>query len=292
MSDLRRVIVIVSNGVSDLGKGWLAAAIGRVLIEDESSGAIVPVKVDPMLNLEVPENVGVPMDEICRNKEDVQEFVDCHGIRAARMSDDFITYRSVGLNVYPECGIVSGHLIAQFLQTNPGFVREGEVKKRTFADLSAFFAEHLLNIAERREADTLLIETGGTVSDLEQVFIPGGLRLLGRQEFAGVTPELVLLTYFETSEETDPDCYTLKSHHIRQGIRETQSCYYGLPLIAVFARRRRVPEMLDDAMLRKELANAAYEAQLSPSRIMLLPNIEGGELEQMSELIAGTGVFT
>ena len=58
MSALKRIIAIVGNSISDVGKGWLTAAMGKALVEAKDSGAIVPIKFDPMLNTVVPENLG------------------------------------------------------------------------------------------------------------------------------------------------------------------------------------------------------------------------------------------
>lgn len=288
---LRNIYVVVCNGISDIGKGWLTAAL--IGLDPQNT---LPIKIDPLLNLTFPQNLGIPIKDICAS-EDVDAFI--HQGRASsanfRISEDIQTYSETGVRVYPECNIVAGDLINRFLNTPDEYIRKNEIKKRTFNDLARFLATEITTIARKRNPRTLVIEVGGTVEDMESVYIPGAMRFLQQQDFLGITPEIVLLTYFEFAESYDQQKYRIKTQHIRRGIINTSKVYYHLPLKACLVRRRNVPDVIPDTVLVNDLENVAYETQIPPQKIALLHNVNAASvkanLECITEIIRRTGIF-
>jgi len=280
---VENIYVIVCYGISDIGKGWLTASIGALDVEGS-----VAVKIDPLLNTRFPPHLGVPIGAICSDA-DIDAFISAGRARdrAHRVSEDMLTYMQSGLTVYPECNIVGGDLISSFLAKGETEVRPGETKKLTFNDLSYYLCSQLVDIAKRREPKTLLIEVGGTLEDPESIYIPAAIRFLAQD--MGVTPEMVLLTYFEYAEA--PGTYRVKTQSARRGLAAVSRVYYGLPIKACFVRRRTVPSSVSDDVLISDLAQAAYETQTDSSKLVLLPNVARNERARLQDAIRQTGLF-
>lgn len=288
---LESILVVVCYGISDIGKGWLTAAIAGL-----SPDHTLPLKIDPLLNLSFPQHLGLPIRTLCEETE-VAAFMQIGRADSGdfRVSEDLGTYRAAGVKVYPECNIVAGDLINRFLNSPDVYVRPGEIKKRTFNDLSRFLAEEITSIVRARTPIRLIIEIGGTVEDSESIYIPGAIRFLAQPDLLGVTPEVILLTYFDYAESSEEGRYRVKTQHIRRGILQTSRAYYHLPLKACFARRRHIPEAISDDVLRRDLCNVAYETQIASERIILLPNISQGDVREnvkgITDLVRRTGLF-
>lgn len=292
MSSLQNVYAVVCNGISDIGKGWLTAAICGL-----DPAHTVPIKIDPLLNLRFPQHLGVPIGTLCDPK-DVAAFIEQKRASNAdfKISEDMATYREAGARVYPECNIVAGDLINRFLNSPDIEIRPGEIKKRTFSDLSRFLAAEIVEIVRVRQPHTLIIEVGGTIEDSEAEYIPRAMRFLGQKDYLGVLPEIVLLTFFEYAESYDNSRYRLKTQYVRRGVTQVSQHYYNLPLKACFVRRRNVPLDVTDAVLLKDLHNAAYETQIPPEKFVFLPNVNQGSIRSNLSAITGiirqTGLFT
>ncbi|MCP4218771.1 MAG: hypothetical protein GY765_29335, partial [bacterium] len=170
-------------------------------------------------------------------------------------------------------------------------IRTGEVKKRTFNDLGRYLAADISAIVKKRKPKTLLIEVGGTIEDMESIYVPGAIRFLGKKEFLNVTPQVVLLTYFDYAEPHAEGAHRLKTQYARRGIAKVSGTYYGVPLKACFVRRRNVPDVVLDAKLEADLENVAYETQIDPREVILLPNVEKKDHWKLTELIRKTGLF-
>ena len=289
---LEKIYVVVCDGISDVGKGWLTAAVSGL-----DPQHTMPIKIDPLLTLSFPQHLGIPIQELCA-PADVEAFIQQGraSSKAFKISEDFGTYRDVGVSVYPECNIVAGDLINRFLNSPNVEIRPGEIKKRTFSDLSHFLAREITAIVRAHSPKTLIVEVGGTIEDQESVYIPGAFRFLRDSEFLGLVPEILLLTFFEYAESYDTGKYRLKTQHIRRGIIRASKTYYQLPLKACFVRRRNVPDTVPDEVLLKDLQNVAYETQVSPDRIVFLPNVSRGavrdRLRELTEVICTTGLFS
>lgn len=288
---LRHVYVVVCNGISDIGKGWLTASI--VGLQPEST---LPVKIDPLLNRSFPQHLGVEIQKLCA-PEDVQTFIQNKSVVSGefKISEDCETYAVAGAKIYPKSNIVAGDLLYRFLCTPDTEIRPGEVKKRTFNDVSHFLARELTDFVDRHRPETLIVEVGGTIEDNESIFIPGAMRLLARPDFLGIVPEIILLTYFDFAESYFEGRYRLKTQYIRRGITAVTRAYYQLPLKACFVRRRGVPTEVSDDVLCKDLANVAYETQLSLECIVLIPNVNQKTLKEnlgeLTSVLRQTGLF-
>ena len=244
---LEHIYVVVGSGMSDIGKGWLTGSIASLLPN------ALPVKIDPMLNRQFPSGIGMTLE-------------------GRVISEDFLTYKELGLPVYPECNIVGGGLLLEFLQQSEkildhGFDR-GSTKKLTFADLSEFLADKLLSLTNLLDdCRNMVIEVGGTITDSEHVYIPAAIRALGNK--ADIIPEVLVLSFFE-HPETDTGS-PARTQNIRRAIRETRK-KYSLPIKACFVRRRYVPEEFTDEQIKDEVVNIAFETQMPSTEIIYLAN--------------------
>ncbi len=259
---IEHIYVVLGSGNSDIGKGWLTATIASLLPR------ALPVKIDPLLNNQFPADLGIHLGK---------------GKRKKIVSEDFETYREMGLPVFPESNILNGALLLEFLQKPLKVLSRGDSKKLTFADLSELLAKKLFGLTNLvDECRNLVIEVGGIVTDREHIWIPNALKLLGIK--ANLTPEIVILSYIEYSEVGFP----IKTQNVRMAIRDTQS-RYGLPIKACFVRRRHVPNFITEAQIRKELLNIAFETQLSPDKVIFEENV--ADVFKLRTIVETTGLF-
>ena len=290
---MENIYIVICNGISDIGKGWLTAAITG--LDPKNT---LPIKIDPLLNISFPQHLGIAIDDLC-DADVVRDFID-QGYAPNgqfKISEDMGTYKAAGATIYPECNIVAGGLIKRFLESDNVEIRPGEIKKRTFADLSRFLATEITTIAKKYNPKTVVIEVGGTIEDQEMIYIPSTFRFLGTDDFLGIKPKIVFLTYFEYAESYEPGKYRVKTQHIRRGLKTISQRYYELPLKACFVRRRNIPQNeAKDEQLKRDLRNVAYETQLSENRIVLLPDVNSGSLtanlNAITEFLRSTKLFT
>lgn len=276
----KRIYAIVGHGTSDIGKGWLMSAIGA-----SSPINTLPIKIDPFFSLKFPKKIGKPITELCAN-DDIQSFIYDKNINPKEyiISDDFIQYKDVGMRILPECNILGGSIFKEFLlQEEKG--KNLDRSKKTFADISHFLATKITNIANKIKPETLLIEIGGTIEDNEQVYISGALRILSSNSMLGVSPEILLLTYFDYSEINIDKLERIKTRYIQQGIRTVQEKFFGIQFKMCFVRRRNIPKEIMILDLEAQLDRIIYETQFSSNKISLLPNVEWGDLHQITDLL-------
>lgn len=276
----KKIYVVVGYGTSDIGKGWLVSAIGA-----NSPVNTLPIKIDPFFSLKFPEDIGEPISELC-NKDDIQDFIYNKNINPEEyiISDDFIQYKDVGMRILPECNILGGAILKEFLE------REAENKnldksKKTFADISYFLANKITEIVNKTKPETLLIEIGGTIDDNEQIYISGALRLLSLPEMLNTPPEILLLTYFDYSEINIDKLERIKTRYVQESIRRVQEKFFGLPFRMCFVRRRNVPTEITDIDLKQQLNRVIYETQFDSSKINFLPNVEWDNLNKITVLL-------
>lgn len=258
---LQNIYIVTGSGISNIGKGWLTASIGSLL------DSALPIKIDPMLNKEFPSEIGIKLEEKI-------------------VSEDFAIYKELGLPVYPECNIMGGDLLHEFLQQPEKKLSSNITKKKTFADLSDLLADRIIKIADSKNIKNLVIELGGTSKDIEHNYIYGAMRALGLK--INVIPEIVLLSYLEY-DELDKGIFSLKTQNIRKAVKETMGSYYSLPLKVCFVRRRYVPEKITDQQIKGELVNIAYETQISLKKIVYLPNFN--DVHDLRKIIDQTKLF-
>ncbi|MCG8570482.1 MAG: hypothetical protein MJB14_10115 [Spirochaetes bacterium] len=285
--ELTNIYVVICNGISDIGKAWLMASIGKIAPE-----ITLPIKIDPLLNLSFPQQLGVDAEDLC-TLTDIEAFLETNNVKTAnlKLSEDFLTYASAGMPVFPECNIISGNLLLKFLMTQETEIRPGEVKKRTFNDVSSFLASEITSIVKKRNPKNLLIEVGGTVDDKENVYIPGAVRLLGDDQYLGVHPEIIFLTFFDYAEPHVEGAYRVKTQHIRRGITRVSSAYYGIPIKACVVRRRNVPNEIPDQVLIRDLKNVAYETQIPFEKLIYFPNIKKDQMGKLTKVLMESNLF-
>lgn len=260
--NLKKIYIIACTGISDLGKGWLTSSLGAI-----SPDRTLPIKVDPLLNLEFPRHLGVSLKKLASKTEYSGN---------VKVSEDLALYHSVGMPVYEDCNLISGALMNAFLKTKVPEIRPGETKKRTFNDLSYYFAAHITGLVQKYNPERVVIEVGGTIDDREAIFWQGAFRFLENKELLGIKPEIVLLSYFDYAEADY--AYRVKTQHIRRGLTTLMQTYYNLHMAACVVRRRHVPQTVSDEVLMSDLYNVAYETQIPYEKMVLFPNVERGEL--------------
>ncbi len=276
----KKIYVVVGYGTSDIGKGWLVSAIGA-----NSPIDTLPIKIDPFFSLKFPKDIGKPITELC-NKDDIQNFIYNKDIDPEEyiISDDFIQYKDVGMRILPECNILGGSVLKEFLSQEEEN-KNLDKSKKTFADVSYFLANKITEIANKTKPETLLIEIGGTIDDNEQIYISGALRLLSLSSMLDTSPEILLLTYFDYSEINIDKLERIKTRYVQEAIRRVQEKFFGLPFKMCFVRRRNVPTEITDSDLERQLNRIIYETQFDSRKISFLPNVEWDNLHKITILL-------
>ena len=91
---LKEILVVLCNGISDIGKGWLTASLGA--LDPENT---LPIKIDPLLNNSFPQHLGISINDLCKeNPEDVMAFINAGFADSAefKISEDMQTYKDAG----------------------------------------------------------------------------------------------------------------------------------------------------------------------------------------------------
>jgi uncharacterized protein YbbK (DUF523 family) len=253
---LKQLLVVCGFGSSDIGKGWLSASIAK------TDGRTQVIKIDPFLNQVFPSNIGITLD-------------------GAVVSDDLLTYQSMGIRVDSEDNVLNGQVLLSTMEEKDKELQRGDPKKLTFADVAEAMASRLANVV-RMDCERLVVEIGGTITDREHAWIPDAFRFLGLM--LGVSPQLVVLTYLEKSESG----YPVKTQNVRNAIRSARSIY-GLPIHSCFVRRRFVPDSVASETIRSELFNIAFEVQFPVNRLILEENY--ASVAALAEFVAILGLF-
>ncbi len=157
--------VFVSGGVlSGLGKGLVSASIGKFL---QSRGhKVVPVKCDGYLNVDPGTMNPIEHGEV---------FVLDDG---GEVDMDFGHYeRFLGIEGKFDWNLTSGKIFQSVIEKE----RNGDYLGKTvqmIPHVTDEIKERLRNIAEREEADVVVVEIGGTVGDLENmIFLEAGRQM-------------------------------------------------------------------------------------------------------------------
>lgn len=259
---LKHIYFVAGSGSSDIGKGWLASSIASLVKNP------LVIKIDPMLNQTFPKDVGLQLDGV-------------------QVSDDFASYRHFGLGVSPEQNLVMGNVWKHFLNVTitPPLIAPNQEKKLTQADLSEFLSQQIITLMKDHKPENVVIEIGGIPSDLEHSSLPAAFRLLGIHSL--VVPELIMLSYFEYVTVDGQN--RLKAQVIKDGLRNATERYAGLPLKAVFVRRKHVPTEIPNERLGIELERIAYESQTDPGKFIFLDNV--ANLDEERTIVEQSGVF-
>jgi len=214
MNESNTRFIFVTGGVlSGLGKGVVAASIGKLL---QFRGYTVDaVKIDPYLNVDPGTLNPVEHGEVfvC---EDVWEFEAAPGyrFRIAEIDQDFGTYeRFLEINMHPSNNITSGQIYLSVILKE----RVGEFLGKTIQVIPHITDEikrRILRASQRLGPDILLVEIGGTVGDIEVMPFLEALRQLilelGKERI--ILVHVTLIPFLETVGQlkTKPTQHSVK----------------------------------------------------------------------------------
>jgi len=209
-----RLIFITGGVLSGLGKGVVAASIGKIL--QFRGYRVDAVKIDPYLNVDPGTLNPIEHGEVfvC---EEVWDFEAAPGykFRLAEIDQDFGTYeRFLDLNMHPSNNITSGQIYLSVVLKE----RIGKFLGKTIQVIPHITDEikrRIKKAAERLNPDVLLVEIGGTVGDIEVMPFLEALRQLilelGKDRIALV--HVTLVPFLETVGQlkTKPTQHSVKT---------------------------------------------------------------------------------
>ena len=243
--------VVVGHPYSDIGKGWIASAVGANL------GAATPiVKIDPMLSPEFPHELGTIVD-------------------GEVVTDDALTYASRGLSFSPKMNIVMGGWTAGALRESAlgQGILGGEVPKITYADLAHRLAGDICALTLDRSA---VIEIGGCPDDEEAVLPADAVRVLASDHDYQVSLHVVSAYDYTTSSQRGHD---VKTRMPVRAIEAAMKSYWGVSLdsLRAYVRRANIPDDVTDERLRDATEKVAFKTGLKPHQVKYIPNLSRPE---------------
>lgn len=212
-----RYIFVTGGVVSGLGKGVVAASIGKIL---QMRGLKVDmIKADPYLNVDPGTLNPVEHGEVfvC---EEVWEFEPAPGYKftIAEIDQDFGTYeRFLNVNMHPSNNITSGQVYLSVILKE----RVGGYLGRTIQVIPHITDEikrRIRAVAERSQPDVLIVEIGGTVGDIEAMPFLEAVRQFRLEE----PPQNTLLVHV-TLIPYLPKVGQLKTKPTQHSVKELQS---------------------------------------------------------------------
>ncbi|UNQ73262.1 CTP synthase [Infirmifilum sp. NZ] len=230
-----RYVFVTGGVVSGLGKGVVAASIGKIF---QMRGLRVDViKADPYLNVDPGTLNPVEHGEVfvC---EDVWEFEPAPGYRftIAEIDQDFGTYeRFLDVNMHPSNNITSGQVYLSVILRE----RAGTYLGRTIQVIPHITDEikrRIRSVAERSKPDVLIVEIGGTVGDIEAMPFLEAVRQFRLEQPPGTTAlvHVTLVPFLSTLGQ-------LKTKPTQHSVKELQSM--GLqPDVIIGRSDRPLPE--------------------------------------------------
>jgi len=171
-----KLILVTGGVISGLGKGVVAASIGKIV---QSRGLSVSmIKIDPYLNPDPGTLNPVEHGEVFIT-EDVWNFSP-GGVefKIAEIDEDFGHYeRFLDINMHPSNNITSGQVMLSVILGE----RRGHYLGQTIRLIPHVTNEiksRIYGVAERERPDVLIVELGGTVGDYEAMAFVEALRQL------------------------------------------------------------------------------------------------------------------
>ncbi len=161
-----RYVFVTGGVVSGLGKGAVAASIGKLL--QARGWSVSMVKLDGYFNPDPGTMNPVEHGEIFVTEE-VWEFSPGRGVsfRIAEIDQDFGTYeRFLGVNMHPSNNVTSGQVMLSLILGE----RRGEYLGQTLRLIPHLVMEvrrRIEEAGERGGSDVVVVEQGGTVGDYE-----------------------------------------------------------------------------------------------------------------------------
>ncbi len=230
-----RYVFVTGGVVSGLGKGVVAASIGKIF---QMRGLKVDViKADPYLNVDPGTLNPIEHGEVfvC---EEVWEFEPAPGYKftIAEIDQDFGTYeRFLDVNMHPSNNITSGQIYLSVILKE----RVGSYLGRTIQvipHITDEIKDRIRRVAERSKPDVLIVEIGGTVGDIEAMPFLEAVRQFRLEQPPGTTAlvHVTLIPYLSTVGQ-------LKTKPTQHSVKELQSM--GLqPDVIIGRSDRPLPE--------------------------------------------------
>ena len=194
--------VFVTGGViSSVGKGVVAASLGRIL--QEHGIRIGIQKLDPYINVDPGTMSPYQHGEVFVTNDGAETDLDLGHYE-----------RFLGINLQRSCSVTSGQIYARVIDRE----RKGEYLGRTIQVIPHITQEIKLAIkhaAQTMECDVLIVEVGGTVGDVEEGPFLEALRELrfelGRENTLFI--HVTWLPYVQVTEElkTKPSQHSLRA---------------------------------------------------------------------------------
>ncbi len=179
MRSRTKYIVVTGGVLSGLGKGIATASVGHLL---SSKLRVIPIKCDGYLNTDPGTMNPIEHGEV---------FVLDDG---GEVDMDFGHYeRFLGVTCQSDWNLTMGKVYSRILEKE----RRGDFLGKTvqlIPHVTDEIKSHFRRIAERQEADVVLIEIGGTVGDIENELFIEAVRQLG-QEVGSQNIAYIHLTY-------------------------------------------------------------------------------------------------
>ncbi|MEM3892890.1 MAG: CTP synthase [Thermofilum sp.] len=313
-----RYIFVTGGVVSGLGKGVVAASIGKIL---QMRGVRVDmIKADPYLNVDPGTLNPVEHGEVfvC---EEVWEFEPAPGYKfsIAEIDQDFGTYeRFLDVNMHPSNNITSGQVYLSVILKE----RVGGYLGRTIQVIPHITEEikrRIRAVAQRSRPDVLIVEIGGTVGDIEAMPFLEAVRQFRLEEPPGHTllVHVTLLPYLPRvgQMKTKPTQHSVKELQsmglqpdiiigraespLPRDVREKIALYCSVPPEAVFSDPDldtvyQLPLVLDEQGLGDYIARKlGLSAQLQPEKMEEWKRIADSFLNAREEvLVAMPGKYT
>ena len=219
---MSKYIFVTGGVVSGLGKGIVAASLGRLL---KSAGYSVYVeKFDPYMNIDPGTLNPTQHGEVFVTKDGAETDLDLGHYE-----------RFIGENLSKSSSLTSGKLFQSVLNKE----RNGDYQGKTvqiIPHVTNEIKDHILQTAKESGADILITEIGGTVGDIESQPYLEALRQfsldVGRENCAFI--HVCLLLYMSCSDE-------FKSKPVQHSVRELQR--FGIfPDVVVTRSDKKPPE--------------------------------------------------
>ena len=219
---MSKYIFVTGGVVSGLGKGIVAASLGRLL---KSAGYSVYIeKFDPYMNIDPGTLNPTQHGEVFVTKDGAETDLDLGHYE-----------RFINENLTKSSSLTSGKLFQSVLNKE----RNGEYQGKTvqiIPHVTNEIKDHILNTAKESGADVLITEIGGTVGDIESQPYLEALRQfsldVGRENCAFV--HVCLLLYMACSDE-------FKSKPVQHSVRELQR-FDIFPDVVVTRSDKQPPE--------------------------------------------------
>ena len=212
-----RFVFVTGGVVSGLGKGIVAASIGKLF---QLRGLRVDmIKADPYLNVD-PGTLN-PLEHgevfVC---EDVWEFEPAPGYRfnIAEIDQDFGSYeRFLDVNMHPSNNITSGQVYLSVILRERAGVYLGRTIQ-VIPHITDEIKSRIRSVAERSKPDVLIVEVGGTVGDIEAMPFLEAIRQFRLEQPPGTTAlvHVTLVPYVSTLGQ-------LKTKPTQHSVKELQS---------------------------------------------------------------------